>query len=132
MYYACYQRQQTPREPKLMRNLRATREAELLAHYPAKDVCSWLGSSPNVANKHDAMTMQASFDRAVAADAGITGVTCGVPRKVPLKVPQTMPEKPAQNRDTKKADQENPAKNWGCLQSALAGLSISYPARTRT
>lgn len=52
--------------PKLMQNLRATRESELLAHYPAKDVCSWRGNSPTVANKHYAMTMQASFDRAVA------------------------------------------------------------------
>ncbi len=51
--------------PKLMQNLRATRETELLAHYPAKDVTSWLGNSPAVANKHYAMTMQASFDRAV-------------------------------------------------------------------
>jgi integrase len=42
--------------PKLMQNLRATRETELLAHYPAKDVTSWLGNSPEVANRHYAMT----------------------------------------------------------------------------
>lgn len=58
--------------PKLIQNLRAT---ELLAHYPAKDVTSWLGNSPDVANKHYAMTMQASFDRAVVDGAKIVGVT---------------------------------------------------------
>lgn len=58
--------------PKLMQNLRATRETELLAHYPAKDVVSWLGNSATVANRHYAMTMQASFDRAVADGASWT------------------------------------------------------------
>ena len=45
--------------PKLMQNLRATRETELLAHYPAKDVTSWLGNSPAAAAKHYSMVMQA-------------------------------------------------------------------------
>ncbi|WP_404307628.1 hypothetical protein [Neorhodopirellula lusitana] len=36
---------------KPMQNLRATRETELLAHYPAKDVTSWLGNSPTVAEQ---------------------------------------------------------------------------------
>jgi hypothetical protein len=58
-----------------MQNLRATRETELLAHYPAKDVTSWLGNSPDVANKHYAMTMQASFDRAITDGGVIEGLT---------------------------------------------------------
>ncbi|WP_147871992.1 tyrosine-type recombinase/integrase [Stieleria maiorica] len=116
--------------PKLMQNLRATRETELLARYPAKDVTSWLGNSPEVANKHYAMTMQASFDRAVAEGASIAGVTCGVPEKVPPKVPQTLQDKPPLNEDTKKADAKNPVNNWECLVSALADLPLSYPART--
>lgn len=61
--------------PKLMQNLRATRETELLANYPAKDVTSWLGNSPSVANKHYAMTLRESFDRAVIQGAKIEGVT---------------------------------------------------------
>ena len=58
-----------------MQNLRATRETVFLAHCPAKDVTNWLGNSPDVANKHYAMTMQASFDRAVVDGAKIVGVT---------------------------------------------------------
>lgn len=114
--------------PKLMQNLRATRETELLAHYPAKDVCSWLGNSPDVANKHYAMTMQASFDRAVIDGAGIAGVTCGVPeKKVPLKVPQTLQDNQGNDETTKKADAEKPAENWVCLASALGDLTSQLP-----
>lgn len=69
--------------PKSMQNLRATRETERLAHYPVKDVASWLGNSPKVANDHYAMTMQASFDRAVVEGAKIAGVTGRVLSKVP-------------------------------------------------
>ena len=65
---------------KPMQNLRATRETELLAHYPAKDVTSWLGNSPTVANNHYAMVMQASFDRAVVDGAKIVGLTTTPPR----------------------------------------------------
>jgi hypothetical protein len=61
--------------PKLMQNLRATRETELLAHYPAKDVTRWLGNSPQVANRHYAMTLQASFDQAIVKGAAIPEVT---------------------------------------------------------
>lgn len=32
-----------PRWPKLFHNLRASRQTELLAEFPAKDVCDWLG-----------------------------------------------------------------------------------------
>jgi integrase len=116
--------------PKLMQNLRATRETELLAHYPAKDVTSWLGNSPNVANKHYAMTMQASFDRAVTDGAKIAGVTCGVLSKVPLKVPQTMQDNLPLSQDTKKVDAENPVDNWVCLASAIGVLPLSCPTRT--
>ncbi len=34
---------------KPWQNLRASRETELMAHYPAKDVATWLGNSVNVA-----------------------------------------------------------------------------------
>lgn len=51
--------------PKLMQNLRATRETELMAHYPLKDVTSWIGNSAPIAMKHYAMTMQSSFDLAI-------------------------------------------------------------------
>ena len=50
---------------KLFQNLRATRETELMATYPDKDVASWIGNSVPVAMKHYAMSMQDSFDREV-------------------------------------------------------------------
>jgi integrase len=55
--------------PKMFQNLRATRETELIAVYPIKDVASWLGNSAPIAMKHYAMTMQSSFERAVADGA---------------------------------------------------------------
>ena len=116
--------------PKSMQNLRATRETERLAHYPVKDVASWLGNSPKVANDHYAMTMQASFDRAVVEGAKIAGVTGRVLSKVPPKVPQTLQDSTPLSQDTKKADAENPVGNWDCLASAVTVLPLSYPART--
>ena len=115
---------------KPMQNLRATRETELLAHYPAKDVTSWLGNSPDVANKHYAMTMQASFDRAITDGAVIEGVTRKVESGVAKSLPRTLQDNPPLDEDTKKAEQENPENNWVCLQSALADLQLSYPTRT--
>ena len=38
--------------PRLLQNLRASRETELMAKYPAKDVASWIGHSVAVAMKH--------------------------------------------------------------------------------
>jgi len=119
--------------PKLMQNLRATRETELLAHYPAKDVTSWLGNSPAVANKHYAMTMQASFDRAVTDGARIAGVTAGVvPNRLPHLLPLTLQDSGVLSGDTKKADAENPVNNWDCLASALSVCMYSYPVWTRS
>lgn len=122
--------------PKLMQNLRATRETELLANYPAKDVTSWLGNSPSVANKHYAMTLQESFDRAVTQGAKIEGVTTtpsSTPKvdeqgegeevadsKTPPKTPPTLQDNPPINPDTKKADAEKPVNNWVRLASALS------------
>lgn len=131
---------------KPMQNLRATRETELLAHYPAKDVTSWLGNSPDVANKHYAMTMQASFDRAVIDGAKVVGVTTAPPlaerestrssdavdSKTPPNPPPTVQDNGGNSATRKKPIEENPVNDWECLQSALADLPISYPARTLT
>lgn len=57
--------------PKLYHNMRATRQTELLAQFPAKDVCEWLGNSQAVAMKHYAMPTDDSFQRAIC------GSTCG-------------------------------------------------------
>jgi integrase len=137
---------------KLMQNLRATRETELLAHYPAKDVTSWLGNSPEVANKHYAMTMQASFDRAIEEGAKIVGVTTAPPKgqttaasatepanddltddlevvdsKTPPNPPPTVQDKDRQSTPTKKADAKKPLNNWVCLASAIGDLATQLP-----
>jgi len=112
--------------PKLMQNLRATRETELLAHYPAKDVTSWLGNSPQVAHRHYAMTMQASFDQAVLRGAAIPGVTS----KVPQNIPQSAQDKGRISETEETDESQNPENNWVCLVQSLADLPLSCPTRT--
>lgn len=51
--------------PKLFQNLRASRETELMATYPAKDVAAWMGNSVPVAMKHYAMPRAETFERAI-------------------------------------------------------------------
>lgn len=46
---------------RLFQNLRASRETELMAKFPAKDVASWLGNSVPIAMKHYAMATAESF-----------------------------------------------------------------------
>lgn len=63
--------------PKLFHNLRASRQTELLAEFPAKDVCDWLGNSQAIAMRHYAMATSESFQRAVTGrrnrECGSTG-----------------------------------------------------------
>ena len=137
--------------PPVARDLRATRETELLAHYPAKDATSWLGNSPDVANKHYAMTMRASFDRAVIDGAKIVRVTTTPPKpdapkaepvddaevvteaaplKTPLNPPPTVQAKGRNPETQKKPMREKPANNWVCLTSALGDLVTKLPETT--
>ena len=55
---------------KLYHNMRASRQTELLAEFPAADVCDWLGNSQAVAMKHYAMATSDSFERAVCGSTG--------------------------------------------------------------
>ncbi len=57
--------------PRLFQNLRASRETELMARYPAKDVSAWLGNSVPVAMRHNAMATDAAF-LAAADPSGAT------------------------------------------------------------
>ncbi len=57
--------------PRLFQNLRASRETELMARYPTKDVAAWLGNSVPVAMRHYAMATDESF-QAAADPAGQT------------------------------------------------------------
>lgn len=51
--------------PKLMHNLRASRQSELSARYPLADVCEWLGNSPAVAARHYLMARDCNFEAAI-------------------------------------------------------------------
>ena len=99
---------------KLFQNLRASRETELMAAYPVKDVSAWLGDSAPVAMKHYAMTLQDSFDRAIREGA--------LPAAV-VKLHQN-PHQPA--------ELEKAANRVICGLVTLADELTSYPARTRT
>ncbi|MCA9190600.1 MAG: site-specific integrase [Planctomycetales bacterium] len=118
--------------PRLMQNLRATRETELLAKYPAKDVTSWLGNSPSVATKHYAMATQESFIRATQDGANLPGITCGVDSKSTPKSTPHIAGIDEKWQDTKKAIVKNPREIWHFLAMALADSQPSTPNRTRT
>jgi hypothetical protein len=64
--------------PKLYQNLRASRETELLAQFPAKDVCDWLGNTQAVAMKHYTMATSESFERAVGSKAEQDAGDCSI------------------------------------------------------
>lgn len=59
--------------PRLFQNLRASRETELMAKYPAKDVSSWIGNSVPIAMKHYAMATDESFHSATGLSGGNIG-----------------------------------------------------------
>ena len=79
---------------RLFQNLRASRETELMARYPAKDVAAWLGNTVAVAMKHYAMQTDAAFREAS---------NCAAPLEA---VPQ-----------------DPPGENGGCPGGSISGVS---------
>lgn len=51
--------------PKLMQNMRASRQTELEETFPTHVVCKWMGNSPKVAQKHYLQTTDEHFAKAV-------------------------------------------------------------------
>ena len=78
--------------PKLFHNMRATRQTELLAQFPAKDVCDWLGNSQAVAMKHYAMPTNDSFQRAICCST-----SCSISADQQVSGETTPNEKPPEN-----------------------------------
>ena len=60
--------------PKLFHNICATRQAELLAQFSAKNVSDWLGNSQAVAMKHYAMATDDSLRRAICGSISTPAV----------------------------------------------------------
>ena len=81
-----------------------------------------------VANRHYAMTMQTSFNRAEIVGTKLDGVASGVNSKAPPTVQDN--ERNITTPET--AETENSVHNWVCLLSSLPDLPLSYPTRTRT
>jgi integrase len=55
--------------PRLFHNLRSSRETELMAEHPPHDVCTWIGNSLAIAQRHYLQVTRASLARAVAEPA---------------------------------------------------------------
>ena len=72
--------------PKLLHNLRATRETELAESFPMHVVCAWIGNSQLVAKEHYLQVTDAHFEAAV-----ISGCDC---RNLPERVETERPFKP--------------------------------------
>ena len=51
--------------PNLFKNLRASRETELLAHHPIHTVAHWIGNTPKVAHEHYAMVREEDYQKAL-------------------------------------------------------------------
>ena len=51
--------------PRLWHNLRASRQTELESHHPSHVVCSWLGNSEAVAQKHYLQVRDSDYDKAL-------------------------------------------------------------------
>ena len=118
---------------KLMQNLRATRETELAARYPLKDVTSWLGNSPTVAGKHYLMTQEESFARAIEEGAAITGITVGVDRRNPHQNPHhTLHDRASQENTRVSSNAENTGFDASGVLAALSDILQGYPVRTRS
>ena len=55
--------------PRLFHNLRSSRETELMAEHSPHDVCTWIGNSLAIAQRHYLQVTRASIARAVAEPA---------------------------------------------------------------
>jgi integrase len=107
--------------PKLMQNLRATRETELIALYPIKDVASWLGNSAPIAMKHYAMTMKSSFDRAIEFGASTEG------RKPPQNPPHDIATNGDKQHIAETVEAKKPAKNRVFVPDGCPSFPLEVP-----
>lgn len=106
--------------PRLFQNLRASRQTELLAEYPAKDVTTWLGNTQAVAIKHYAMAQDSVFERAAKQGAGTR------PAKAGHKMGQ-------QTKETDRTGTQKTQQNAGdSYKRECYGANESTPSRTRT
>ena len=72
--------------PKLFQNLRASRQTELAAEFPAHVVCHWIGNSEAVAKEHYLRVQDSDFERAIvqAHQNAHQSVPAGACQKPPI------------------------------------------------
>ena len=106
--------------PKLLQNLRASRETELMAKYPVKDATAWIGNSVAVANKHYAMKLRESFSRSIMEGA------------TPQITPQSGLNRDRIQETEKKGIAQNPVKGGIFLDLSCLVDEANDPYGTRT
>ena len=111
--------------PKLMQNLRSTRETELfkLTGGNVKAVCSWLGNSPEIAMIHYAQTTEA--DMTEAAKMAVLSEAEKRVQKSAHTTTETTGNDPQENQD-KTFENKDKSFNCGNLHD------ISEPCKNRT
>lgn len=126
--------------PRLFQNLRATRETELLAKFPAKDVAEWLGNSVPVAMMHYAMATRESFERAkqtpssTTATTGTPAVSTTAPDDPPDgrsadETPSTEPKRRSRTRSSKSPQAKQNAKQRWSATSGPERQPTQKPAK---
>ena len=103
--------------PKLINNLRSSRETELLDSFPVKDVCDWLGNSPAIVAKHYAQARVEIADLAKSkSTVGFEGSNAGP--KMVNEGSKTGPITDSQESTTTPNHRSNPDENQGDSSTA--------------
>jgi len=109
--------------PKPFHNLRASCENDLMKLHAVHLVCSWIGHSALIAQKHYLKATSEDFHRAAGAESG-------------AQAAQNQAQHTAAHRRTMGQENEKPLKNQGLVPAVLGGASgcevESSPSRTRT
>ena len=109
--------------PKLFQNLRASRETELLAIYPAKDVTGWIGNGIAVAMKHYAMARAETFEAAAATPSGPMPECKGEAKSEAIAKRNPKPQASASNGAEPQRHKKSPEKPGQLQVAATSGGS---------
>lgn len=108
--------------PKLFHNLRASRQTELAATYPLHVVCTWIGNSAAIAQKHYLQVTDADFE--IAAKTGTESGT--VPAQ---KTARTGAGSERQEYQENEKTPENPGFSLPLATAGQAGQFCGLPPR---
>jgi integrase len=113
--------------PKLFHNLRSSRETELMAKHPPHDVCTWIGNSLAIAQKHYLQVTQASIAKAVAERRPDAGPKAAQNPAQHLPAPASTERKGGAGWDEKTARSSDPC---GLVQKPAKSRSGGHGIRT--